>query len=112
MKKRIISLLMAFVLCLMPFGAVLATYPTIDPTLPTGSGITGVQNTVGTVLGIIKWIAYAVAIVMVMYVGIKYLTAGAGVKAEAKSTLVPMLIGAVLVALAPTVVGWIFGALG
>ena len=116
MKKKLLSILMAALLCVMPFSTVLAssvsniTLPTISPSLPNGTGDIG--GIVGMVLGIISFIAYAVAIIMVMYVGVKYLTAGAGTKAEVKSTLVPMLIGAVLVALAPTLVNWIFGALG
>ena len=60
----------------------------------------------------IQAIGVIVAVIMVAYVGIKYLTAGAGQKAEVNSTLVPMLAGAALVALAPTLVKWAFGAFG
>ena len=110
MKKRIISLLMAFVLCLMPFGVALAA-PMFTPEAPT-TETANLTTTVNKVLGVIQWIGVVVAVIMVMYVGVKYLTAGAGQKAEAKSTLVPMLIGAVLVAGAPTLVSWIWSAVG
>ena len=79
----------------------------IEVTAPTGE-IDGF----GKVLGVIQYIGILVAVVMVMYVGVKYLTAGASKKAEAKETMVPVLIGAALLALAPSVVKWIFTALG
>ena len=69
-------------------------------------------NQVGTVLGVIRYVGIIIAVAMVMYVGIKYLTSGAGKKAEAKETMVPVLIGAALLALAPSVVIWILGAFG
>jgi len=70
--------------------------------------ITGLQDTVTTVVGGIKWIAIVVAVVMVIYVGIKYLTAGAGTKADVKSNLLPMLVGAILVASAGVIVDAVF----
>lgn len=78
----------------------------VEPTLPTE------YSQVGTILGVIRYIGIIVAVAMVMYVGIKYLTSGAGKKAEAKETMVPVLIGAALLALAPSVVIWILQAMG
>lgn len=76
---------------------------------PSFDGDLGEMNTpLQNVLGVIQVVGFVVAIVMVMYVGIKYLTAGAGQKAEVKSTMVPMLVGAAMVGLAPTLVKWIF----
>ena len=63
---------------------------------------------VGRILGLIRWVGIAVGVAMVMYVGIKYLTSGAGKKAEAKETMVPVLIGAVLLMLAPSIIEWIY----
>ncbi len=70
----------------------------------------GFPEGVGMILGIIQTIGILIAVGTVMYVGIKYLTSGAGKKAEAKETMVPVLIGAVLLALAIPVIRWIFGA--
>lgn len=49
------------------------------------------------ILGILKWIGYIVAIGMIIFVGIKYLMSGAGVKAKMKETLIPIAIGALLI---------------
>jgi len=79
-------------------------------TIDTGAKpIEGLKTTVGTIVGSIKWIAIVVAVVMVIYVGIKYLTAGAGTKADVKSNLLPMLVGAILVASAGVIVDAVFG---
>ena len=58
-------------------------------------------------LGTLQFVGYFVAIGMLIWVGIKYLTSGAGEKAKAKETLIPILIGAILVAGAT----WIASAL-
>jgi hypothetical protein len=44
-----------------------------------------------------------VAIGMAIFIGIKYLTKGAGAKAEVKDTVLPFLIGAILVGGATTI---------
>lgn len=114
MKKRLISLFLAFVMCLAPFSVALAggadaNKPTLNPGAANLGGMEGVVN---SILGVIKGIGYVVAVIMVMYVGIKYLTAGAGKKAEVKDTLIPILIGAILLLGAITLVDWIWGAVG
>lgn len=129
MKKKILSLFLCFVVATMSFSMVFAEshaqgqgngenvvihagnkdsiYDQIDPSF--GGDLGSMADPVAQVLGVIQVVGFIVAIAMVIYVGIKYLTAGAGSKAEVKSTMVPMLIGAALVGLAPTLVNWIFG---
>lgn len=131
MKSKFISLFLAFIIGVMPFGVVFADMAEESSVVGggssgagTGAGGSNIYDTIGSslngdlgpiqtpvqsVLGVIQVIGFVVAIVMVMYVGIKYLAAGAGQKAEVKSTMVPMLIGAAMVGLAPTLVKWIFG---
>ena len=110
MKKRIMSLLLAVMMCLTPMSVALAGENAWKDTFkPSNQGdIGGMTTTVNKVLGAIQTIGYVVAIVMVMYVGIKYLTAGASKKAEVKETLVPILVGAVLIVAATTIVSWLF----
>ena len=112
MKKKVFSLIWT-VAILMAFAPVcLATWGgEINPTPGTPAGASGMTNTINTVLGAIQWIGFIVAIAMLIYVGIKYLTSGAGKKAEAKETLIPMLIGAVLVVLAPTIAKAVFNTI-
>lgn len=55
------------------------------------------------VLGLIQFVAWAVAIGMALIIGIKYISQGAGVKADIKTTFMPYLIGAVCVGAATTI---------
>ncbi len=106
MKKFVLG---ASLLSALMSSSVLAYSISITPTAPTTSGlITGIT----TILGAAQWIGFIVGVAMIIYVGVKYLTAGAGQKAEVKSTMIPILIGAALVALAPTIANWIFGMFG
>jgi len=65
-----------------------------------GSNIIGIVQTVGTV----------VAIVTLIILGIKYMMGSAEEKAEYKKTLVPYVIGAVIVLAASNMIAWIFEA--
>ena len=76
----------------------------VDPNVPQT-----LKNGIGKILGAVQFIGLIVGIAMIIYIGIKYLTAGAGQKAEVKSTMVPLLIGAILVMMGPTIANWIFG---
>ena len=55
-----------------------------------------------------QWIGYAIAIGMLVFVGIKYVMASANEKADLKNSLIKYVIGAVLIAGAVTIAGWIF----
>ncbi len=103
--KKIFAIIFALLFCLSSIS--LAVIPE-----PGEAKVGEIEDTAGTILGIIQWVGLVIAVAMVLYVGIKYLTSTAGKKAEAKETMVPILIGAALLALAPTVVRWIFDAVG
>ena len=76
-------------------------------TLGAASLDSSAENKIKGFLGTLQFVGYFVAIGMLIWVGIKYLTSGAGEKAKAKETLIPILIGAILVAGAT----WIASAL-
>lgn len=103
MKKKIISILLTMVAVLAMTSVFAFEAPDVSP-----KPVTELQGSVSTVLGVIQWIGFIVGIGMVIYIGVKYLTAGAGGKAEVKSTMVPWLVGAACVALAPTIASAIF----
>ena len=65
-----------------------------------------------TLIGTVKWIGYIVGIGMFIWVGIKYLLSGAGEKAKAKETLIPLLIGAILVTSGTAITVAVFSTFG
>ena len=75
----------------------------VDPTpTPVGDGKANV------IIGTMQWIGYAIAIGMMVFIGIKYVIASADEKADLKNALIKYFIGAILISLAVTIAGWIF----
>ena len=96
---------------MLGFSSALAKFDEVKPNT-SGSRPSGLDTAVATILGAVQWIGFIVGTAMIIYIGIKYLTAGAGQKAEVKSTMVPLLVGAILVMLAPTIAAWLFNIFG
>lgn len=66
------------------------------PTIQSG-GETPLTGTVGKILGIVAYICYAAAVIMLLMLGISYATASPEGKAEIKKTAVQYVIGAAIV---------------
>lgn len=83
---------------------------TIESVLGENAGKTvEIDNGVaGNILGAMQWIGYAIAVGMLMYIGIKYVMSAADERANLKGSLVKYVMGAVLIASAVTIVGWIW----
>ena len=73
---------------------------------------TQVSSVVTNILNGISAVGVIVAVGMIIYAGFKFLTAGAGEKAKAKDMLVPLIVGAALVALAGPIANWVWGLVG
>ena len=107
--KKVMSILMAVAMLFVMYGAVFASYTGIKPTptAPEGAGATA-----GTIIGTMQWFGYAIAIGMLVYIGIKYIMASANEKADLKQALIKYVIGAVLIVFAVTIAGWVFSLNG
>ena len=71
-----------------------------------------VVTAVNGILGAVTAVGVIVAAGMILYAGFKFLTAGAGEKAKAKDMLVPMCVGAILVAFAGPIANWAWQVIG
>ena len=105
MSKKLLSTLMIASLSMSMFASVFAYEITVTP---DGSGLGDLTGNVESILGVVQWLGFIVGVAMMIWIGIKYITAGAGQKAEVKSTMIPWLVGACLVALGPTIAAAIF----
>ena len=91
----------SFLIMIMIFSLLLTTVSMAEG----GLGITGSEikkpeaaaTVVSTAVGLLKWVGGAMAIIMLMFAGIKYMTAGADEKAAVKESLLPLVIGAILI---------------
>lgn len=101
--KKLVSVLLTLAMVATMMSAVLAN-PVGDP---SATMVGGADDAIRTVLGAIKWIGYAFAIGMLIYIGIKYMMSAANEKADLKKGLINYVIGAILVAATATISGWI-----
>ena len=71
--KKVMSILMAVAMLFVMYGGVFAfSGITAKPSAPSGAA-----GIAGTVIGVMKWFGYAIAIGMLVYIGIKYIMASA-----------------------------------
>ena len=60
-------------------------------------GTTGIMNVGGNIVSIVTTIGIIVAVVVLLVLGIKYMMGSASEKAEYKKTMIPYLVGAILI---------------
>ncbi len=94
MSKIVVALIIIATI-LSAFSMVLADG--ID--IPTGTAptATGFKTTVSNIIGIVQFICYAAAVVLIVILGVKFMTASPDGKAEIKKSAVIYVVGAVLV---------------
>ena len=107
--KRLIgiffSVAMLFIMCSSTFAYSLGGNPVVKA--PDGA-----SSTAATIIGFMQWFGYAIAVGMLVYIGIKYIMASASEKADLKQALVKYAVGAVLIVFAVSIAGWVFGLNG
>lgn len=99
--KKYIAILTIVALLLVP--SLVSAFVSMEP---KPSAPQGTEDMVQTILGAIQWIGYAIAIGMLIYIGIKYVGAAANEKAELKKASINYVIGAIIIAGAVTICNW------
>lgn len=126
--KKIVCLLLAFSLILVTFSApvTFADFESITGSTGTAAGTNpsyrsagakkasnsaGKLSAAGTnIVNAILWFGYAIALGMVVLIGIKYILGSAEAKSNMKSAIVSWFIGAFIVFMCTTIVGWVLKA--
>lgn len=98
MKKiiKILPILMVVLIILTACTPVMAKQVGNLVINPSTSAAAGAQNIGNQILGIIRVIGTVVAVGVLMVLGIKYMMGSAEEKAEYKKTMIPYLVGAIL----------------
>lgn len=104
MKKMIIYI-MIIAMLIIP-NIVFAFDPAIGNPNDNPSVPDGIDDLALTILGVIQWCGYAIALGMLIYIGIKYTMASANEKADLKGASINYVIGAIVIAGAATICGW------
>ncbi len=115
MKKsmKIVSILMMAIMMVMVATPVFAA---VDATTAINSveskidykGDTSVTEKIGNIIGAIQWIGAVLAILIVAIFGIKYMMGSLEEKAEYKKTMIPFIVGAVVLFAAPQIAKLVF----
>ena len=119
MKKtmKIVSTLLLVAMLCMIGTQVFASNPTggfINPSDLSGTAVQqgSMQEVGNTLIGIIQAVGSIIAVIILLILGIKYMMGSAEEKAEYKKTMLPYLVGAVILLLASNIVGAIFNTVG
>ena len=104
--KKVMSILMAVAVLFVMYGGVFA-YSTITPSY-TVSTDDKMASGIRTIIGTMQWVGYAIAVGMLVYIGIKYVMASANEKADLKQALIKYVIGAIIIVFATTIATWVF----
>ena len=65
----------------------------------------------GRIVGIVQVVGVIVAVVIILVIGIKYMLGSAEEKAEYKKTMIPYLVGAVLIFAGSTIVNAVYNVI-
>jgi len=106
--KRIISILLA-VMVMASFTVVVLADNDIGITSDRKGAQSAFGGTANKVIGFVQFVGYAIAIGMLIYLGIKYVTSSANEKADLKKGSVNYVIGAILIVAAVTIFGMLAG---
>jgi len=105
--SKVFSIVMvAIMLVGITCNAVLAFNPA--SVKPNTSGTSSIQKMGNQIVGIIQTVGTIVSVAVLVVLGVKYMMGSAEEKAEYKKTMVPYVVGAVLVFAASNVAGFIY----
>lgn len=96
--KVLVTVLSALIMVAM-LGTVVFADSAVTPGSLTATyeGTSGITDFGGKIMGIIQTVGVVISVVILMVLGIKYMMGSAEEKAEYKKTMIPYLVGAILV---------------
>ncbi len=100
---KIVSVLMIAVMLIMTATPVFATVtsPSITPTAPKDTG--KILELAGKILGFLQWGVVIIGTLILAVLGVKYMMGSLEEKAEYKKSLVPLVVGIIVVMGATTI---------
>lgn len=110
--KKVLSILLAVMMILSMGATSVFAADLKDPTQITPDFDADAQDTIfafaGTIIGTLQIVGVVVAAIILTIVGIKYMMGSAEEKAEYKKTMIPYIVGAVLIFGATTIANFVF----
>lgn len=115
MKKqiKILSIILVAIMVLATLTTVVTAAPDLSSQIKdmangNGKQPTEVVNLGKTIVTIMQTVGIVVAVVVLLILGIKYMIGSAEEKAEYKKTMIPYLVGAILIFASTTIVNVVY----
>ena len=115
MKKqvKVVSIILVIMIALMAVSNVVLAAPDLSADIKDMANGSGNQpkevlNLGKTIVSIMQTVGIVVAVVVLLILGIKYMMGSAEEKAEYKKTMIPYLVGAVLIFASTTIVNVVY----
>lgn len=106
--KILVTVCSAILLVVMLSSVAFAEFKEPGKLTPEYKGTDQIQTVGQRIMGIVNTVGVVVAVVILMVLGIKYMMGSAEEKAEYKKTMMPYIIGAVLIFGATTIANAIY----
>ncbi len=107
MKTKTIMKILTIVMIVAMIATMTSSVFAVDIPSASGSVPGGMKGAAGQVITIVQFVCYAAAVVMLMVLGVKFISASPDGKAEIKKSAVIYVVGALLVFFAGLILGWI-----
>lgn len=112
---KVISILLVVMMCLFTLSTVVKAVSVDDILKEMNTAADDTETSGVTIIGgqIASWITTAgivIAVIVLLVLGIKYMVGSASEKAEYKKTMIPYIVGAVLILGASSIVKLLFSA--
>lgn len=95
--KLVSVLLVAVMMIMIGSTSVMAAGTIIDGMQPDYSNGDGITTVGQKIVNIISTVGVVIAVIVLLVIGIKYMIGSASEKAEYKKTMIPYLVGAILI---------------
>lgn len=102
----------ATILLVIAMGATTVLGAELTPNQVKANASTNTVNSLnsigGSILGVLQAVGTILAVIIITVIGIKYMLGSAEEKAEYKKTMMPYIIGAVIIFAAPTIANIVY----
>lgn len=111
-SKKVLKIVAVILLVMLAFTIIQPVFAATElkpgDLTPTYKDDGTLSTKAGQIMGLIRNIAVVVGVIMLMIIGIKFMLGSAEEKAEYKKSLIPLVIGIVIVMMATTLVTFIY----
>jgi type IV secretory pathway VirB2 component (pilin) len=109
--KKTSKIVVALFIVLAIVAISVSSFATVTPgsfTVQDPTNVDNITNLGGKIIGVVRTVGVLVAVVILLILGIKYMMGSAEEKADYKKSMIPYIVGAILVFAASTIAGIVY----